>query len=338
MADDAAPDRRVHGRRLRLRGCAPRQRRDHQRGRDRVAARRAPPTASAQVYVGIFSPSRGTLPGPRARRGAAVVADQATSSTARERSTQLDLLQGDPARVRDLAVGFGSLRTIRAETPVSVPLDRDRPAPGGRPAQGHHHEPLDRAPRAPGGRPRRDRGDVQGPRARWRRHRRRPDPEQPVRAIAVRQGRRPGLLRRRPAECRHRGALHPPLDGRPADLRPDVRVDRAARHRGPGRAGLGLARPPRDRDRGPDAAPPRQRPLLPARPDVGQRGDDLPLRPDPLERGRVGRAVLQQGPVQHQLRPGLGDDRLPADDVRWHARGDRARDRSQLRGRYSGRP
>ena len=32
------------------------------------------------------------------------------------------MLQGDPARVRDLAVGFGSLRTIRAETPVTVPL------------------------------------------------------------------------------------------------------------------------------------------------------------------------------------------------------------------------
>jgi hypothetical protein len=37
-------------------------------------------------------------------------------------ATQLDVLQGDPARVRDLAVGFGSLRTIRAETPVDVPL------------------------------------------------------------------------------------------------------------------------------------------------------------------------------------------------------------------------
>src|SRR4029077_2903312 len=33
-----------------------------------------------------------------------------------------DVLQGDPARVRDLTVGFGSLRTIRAETAVAVPL------------------------------------------------------------------------------------------------------------------------------------------------------------------------------------------------------------------------
>ena len=38
-------------------------------------------------------------------------------------STQLDLLQGDPvARVRDLSVAFGSLRTIRAEAPAQVPL------------------------------------------------------------------------------------------------------------------------------------------------------------------------------------------------------------------------
>jgi hypothetical protein len=34
---------------------------------------------------------------------------------------QLDVIQGDTARVRDLAVGFGSLRTVRAETPAAVP-------------------------------------------------------------------------------------------------------------------------------------------------------------------------------------------------------------------------
>ena len=37
-------------------------------------------------------------------------------------SSRLDVLQGDPARVRDLAVGFGSLRAIRAETAADVPL------------------------------------------------------------------------------------------------------------------------------------------------------------------------------------------------------------------------
>ena len=51
-------------------------------------------------------------------------------------------------------------------------------------------------------------------------------------------------------------------------------------------------------------------------------------------RRRIGCGVLQQGPVQHQLRARIGDDRLPADDVRGHARGDRAGDRPELRGRY----
>jgi hypothetical protein len=34
----------------------------------------------------------------------------------------LDVLQGNPARIRNLSVGFGSLRTIRAESAVAVPL------------------------------------------------------------------------------------------------------------------------------------------------------------------------------------------------------------------------
>jgi hypothetical protein len=77
---------------------------------------------TAQVYVGLFSPSRGTyqldVPGG-ALLSAPVSADffggEGTASA-------LDVIQGDPARVRDLAVSFGSLRTIRAETPVTVPL------------------------------------------------------------------------------------------------------------------------------------------------------------------------------------------------------------------------
>jgi hypothetical protein len=77
---------------------------------------------TAQVYVGIFSPSRGTyqlrVPGG-ALLSSPVNGDFFGGNVA---AGQLDLLQGDPARVRDLAVGFGSLRTIRAETPVAVPL------------------------------------------------------------------------------------------------------------------------------------------------------------------------------------------------------------------------
>jgi hypothetical protein len=77
---------------------------------------------SAQVYVGIFSPSRGRY---QVRvPGGALLSSPINDFFGGQGgvSTQLDVLQGDPARVRDLAVGFGSLRTIRAETPVTVPL------------------------------------------------------------------------------------------------------------------------------------------------------------------------------------------------------------------------
>lgn len=76
---------------------------------------------SGQVYVGIFSPSRGSYQ-VRVPGGALLSAPINDFFAGQGTTTQLDLLQGDPARVRNLAVGFGSLRTIRAETPVSVPL------------------------------------------------------------------------------------------------------------------------------------------------------------------------------------------------------------------------
>lgn len=76
---------------------------------------------AAQVYVGIFSPSRGTyqvrMPG-----GALLSAPTAADFGGDASASALDILQGDPSRVRDLAVSFGSLRTIRAESPVPVPL------------------------------------------------------------------------------------------------------------------------------------------------------------------------------------------------------------------------
>ncbi len=90
-----------------------------------VALVRGSPGATdgtAQVYIGVFSPSRGNyqlnVPGG-ALLSAPISGDffggDGTASA-------LDVLQGDPAKVRDLAVGFGSLRTIRAETAVTVPL------------------------------------------------------------------------------------------------------------------------------------------------------------------------------------------------------------------------
>ena len=77
---------------------------------------------SAQAYLGVFSPSRSvyqvSVPGG-ALLSTSINGDMFGGTGT---ATALDVLQGDPARVRDLAVGFGSLRTIRAETPVAVPL------------------------------------------------------------------------------------------------------------------------------------------------------------------------------------------------------------------------
>ena len=77
---------------------------------------------SAQAYLGVFSPTRSvyqvSVPGG-ALLSTSINGDMFGGVGT---ATVLDVLQGDPARVRDLAVGFGSLRTIRAETPVAVPL------------------------------------------------------------------------------------------------------------------------------------------------------------------------------------------------------------------------
>ena len=77
---------------------------------------------AAQAYLGVFSPTRSvyqvSVPGGAllsTSLNGDIVGGVGTASL-------LDVLQGDPARVRNLQVGFGSLRTIRAETPVTVPL------------------------------------------------------------------------------------------------------------------------------------------------------------------------------------------------------------------------
>ncbi len=92
-----------------------------------VALVRGSPGATdgtAQVYVGVFSPSRGSY--QVSVPGGALLSSPINGEFFGGNSTagSLDVLQGDPAKVRDLAVGFGSLRTIRAETPVSVPMLR----------------------------------------------------------------------------------------------------------------------------------------------------------------------------------------------------------------------
>jgi hypothetical protein len=90
-----------------------------------VAIVRGSPGATdgtAQIYLGVFSPARGTyqlrVPGGALLsspiNGDFIGGDGTTAS--------LDVLQGDPAQVRNLGVGFGSLRTVRAETAMDVPL------------------------------------------------------------------------------------------------------------------------------------------------------------------------------------------------------------------------
>ncbi len=74
---------------------------------------------SAQVYLGVFSPSRGTY--QIAIPGGALLSAPISGDVFSGTTSSLDVIQGDPSRVRDLAVGFGSLRTIRAESQAVVP-------------------------------------------------------------------------------------------------------------------------------------------------------------------------------------------------------------------------
>ena len=89
-----------------------------------VAIVRGAPGATegiAQAYFGVFSPNRGSyqlsVPG-----GALLSSPVAGDFSPDGSQSSLDVVQGDPSRIRDLAVGFGSLRTVRAESAVSVPL------------------------------------------------------------------------------------------------------------------------------------------------------------------------------------------------------------------------
>lgn len=77
---------------------------------------------SAQAYFGVFSPTRGTyqveVP------GGALLAAPLTPDALGGTTGLLDVLQGDPSAVRDLSIGFGSLRVVRAEATATVPRMR----------------------------------------------------------------------------------------------------------------------------------------------------------------------------------------------------------------------
>ena len=76
--------------------------------------------AMAQSYLGIFSPSRATYQ-LRVAGDALLAAPMNGDMFGDGGNAGLDVLQGDPSRVRDLAVGFGSMRTVRAESSTTGP-------------------------------------------------------------------------------------------------------------------------------------------------------------------------------------------------------------------------
>ncbi|HEX8025813.1 MAG TPA: hypothetical protein VF484_06395, partial [Candidatus Limnocylindrales bacterium] len=84
--------------------------------------RGAPDTTEgrAQDYFGVFSPTRASyqleVPG-----GALLAAPISGSDPFGQTTGVLDVVQGDPAKVRDLSVGVAQLRTVRAETATTVP-------------------------------------------------------------------------------------------------------------------------------------------------------------------------------------------------------------------------
>jgi hypothetical protein len=70
--------------------------------------------ATVQSYLGIFSPSRATFQ-VRVPGDALLAAPMNGDIFGTGTTAALDVLQGNPSRIRDLSVGFGSLRTVRAE-------------------------------------------------------------------------------------------------------------------------------------------------------------------------------------------------------------------------------
>ena len=199
MVDDAAPDRGIHGRRVRVRRGIAWQRRDRQRDRDRQRGtgrdRWHRPRSTSGSSRRRVADTRSSVP------GGALLSSPINDFFGGQggANTQLDVLQGDPARVRNLAVGFGSLRTIRAETPVTVPLiETNLRLEDGRlrgTVRNLSDERLEKPAVVLGGtvatlKDLEPGAEVDGGRAR---------PEHPVRPIALGQGRGPDLLWRRPA-------------------------------------------------------------------------------------------------------------------------------------------
>ncbi len=75
---------------------------------------------TGQVYVGIFSPTRQTF--DVRVEGNALLTNPLSQQQSGAFEQPLDVLFGEPARLRDYQVGFGALRSFRAEADVETPL------------------------------------------------------------------------------------------------------------------------------------------------------------------------------------------------------------------------
>jgi hypothetical protein len=73
-----------------------------------------------QVYVGIFSPSRRSF--DVRVPGGALLSNPTSQFQFGQSEQALDILFGDPSRLRNFEVGFGVLRGFRAEAPAAAPL------------------------------------------------------------------------------------------------------------------------------------------------------------------------------------------------------------------------
>ncbi len=76
--------------------------------------------AVAQSYIGVFSPSRASFQ-VRVPGNALLAAPMSGDVFGGGAAGGLDILQGDPSRIRDMAVGYGSMRTVRAEAQARGP-------------------------------------------------------------------------------------------------------------------------------------------------------------------------------------------------------------------------
>lgn len=77
-------------------------------------------TGLGQVYVGVYSPTRQTFD-VRVRGGALLSNPTVLQQQGRTEQQPLDILFGDPSRLRNFGVGYAALRSFRAESALGTP-------------------------------------------------------------------------------------------------------------------------------------------------------------------------------------------------------------------------